>query len=329
MAAKRKRKRFLIIALLAIIIAEAGYILYSFGLFFRGGTSKPQLLTFTLDVICRAAGGNIYMCRDVASKLVSAYPEYRYEIIRIVDFEYIKNITYLYTQALKLLNISKPLVDVYYIPQSMQSSKYMKIVDMLNKTLNGTLTLEEFNIYPISNLTIFTSLLLIILTIPKYFITPQKGNITSSYGNTTISVNITSKKLRIALMLAQVNLTFTKSISGRQLEKYLEVLAEAMYKTKNKTETGYGILRGTVVEMKDNSIILNIAALYLVHGNATLLLKIGSPILKYVEARYYIYRFDRPLILVGDKYSRSIKCLIFNYRSVEELEKLLIRCFNK
>ncbi len=121
----KKKRRIVLIALLAIAIAETGYILYSFGILTGGGaarTHRISSLNLALLIACRFSLGSPQLCEtDIARTLLSSA---KYIVIRYVDLLSLQNLTSFVRDTVSLArNSDVELVDVLLTPTLDLSSK--------------------------------------------------------------------------------------------------------------------------------------------------------------------------------------------------------------
>ncbi|NPB01251.1 MAG: hypothetical protein GXO10_07740 [Crenarchaeota archaeon] len=334
MSAKKKKKSFLIIALVAIIIAEAGYILASFGLFSIGGAKRRlRTLDAYIDLVCRLAGGTKDICASTVFRTLSSYQDYSKIAIRVIDLDYVKNSTLVEEEALYLLKIAKPLVDIFYTPTSNTTKLMSMLIEKINKSLDWKLNTLEYNVYTISYPRLFAIALIWSSMLPKR-IYSAKMMYTNLRGlNESLTVNGSSIKPRTVVLISQANLTFNIRVEGRNIPKFLSsnlnISAVEILRYGNKTRSIRMYVAYFPVDVKNNVITLNIVALYLINKSTTMRLIIYSPYLNKTSIEYTFYNLTTPLVIIGDKSSGTLNCLIVNYRNFSEFRELVSRCLRQ
>ncbi|NPA23190.1 MAG: hypothetical protein GXO23_02710 [Crenarchaeota archaeon] len=332
MSAKKKKKSFLIIALVAIIVAEAGYILASFGIFsLGGGRPRARMLDLYIDMVCRLAGGTKDICSNTVMRTLSSYQSYNKMAIRIVDLNYCKNMTLLRDQAIYLLNISKPLVDVFYTPSNNVTKIMVSLIESINKTLGWKLNTLEYNVYTISYPSLFADALEWAAVLPHKIYSPNMTYTVLRGENETLTLQVNSTKPRAILLIVQANLTFNTKLPrnlppGKLLESMLNVTAHERLTYKNKTKTVRALAVPFPVYVGDRSMTVNIAVIYVVSGLTNMSMSMYSPHLVNSSMYYTIYNFETPLVVIGDKVSGTMQCLIVGYRNLTQFIDLVSRC---
>ncbi|NPA70976.1 MAG: hypothetical protein GXO26_09220 [Crenarchaeota archaeon] len=336
MSARKKKKSFLIIALVAIIIAEAGYILASFGLF---SLSRPRQRVKTLDayidIICRLAGGTKDICEGTVFRTLSSYPNYDKIAIRVIDLHYAKNTTLLRDEALYLLKIAKPLVDIFYTPTSNITRLMSNIIESINKSLDWKLNTLEYNVYTISYPKLFAIALIWSSMFPKRIYSINMKYIELKGTNVSLVIRgENSTKPRTIILISQANLTFNINVESKNIVKFLNnnlnISASELFKYGNKTRRTLMYVAYFPINVKGNVVTLNIVAMYLVNKSSTIMrLSLYSPYLNNTSIEYTLYNLTTPLVIIGDKTAGTLNCLIVNYRNLTELKELVTRCLRQ
>ncbi len=337
MSARRKKKSFLIIALVAIIIAEAGYILASFGLFsLNRPKQRVKTLDAYIDVICRLAGGTKDICAGTVFRTLSSYPSYDKIAIRVIDLHYVKNVTLLRDEALYLLRIAKPLVDVFYTPTSNITKLMSNIIESINKSLDWKLNTLEYNVYTISYPRLFAVALIWSSMFPRriYSINMKYRELKGNNVSLVIKNLENNSRPRTVILISQANLTFNINVEGKNIVKFLSnnlnISASELFKYGNKTKSTIMYVAYFPVNVKGNTVTLNIVAMYLINKSATTMkLSLYSPYLNNTSIEYTLYNLTTPLVIIGDKTAGTLNCLIVNYRNLSEFKELVSMCLKQ
>jgi len=210
----RKKRRIVIVALLAIAIAETGYILYAFGIL-TGGAAGPQRIS-SLELILRIACIRVLqseqLCEmDIRRALLSRAD---YVVVRYVDLLGQENMSKFIKSTLRLAeNSSIELIDVLLLPS-------LDIATSLTHTINSIIgrTGRTYVTYPLTfeQAGVYYAALLNTLIVLRQLNVTLIGNITSldvanttSAGNYTIIKLVPHQAVNYSTSLVLLNLTFT------------------------------------------------------------------------------------------------------------------------
>ncbi len=207
----RKKRRIFLIALLAVAIAETGYILYAFGILSGGGVARQRVrpLEVALRIACLYTLGSEPLCeRDVAATLLS---NTKYIVIRYVNLLELRNVTeFIYSTMSIAHNNTIELVDVFLTPsQELASSiryEVSKVIESPHRAyVTYPITLSQAGDY-------YAALLNELILILRHNVTVI-GNVTRlectvSRGNITLVKLMPRGKVNYSASLAMINLTY-------------------------------------------------------------------------------------------------------------------------
>ncbi len=334
MSAKKKKKSFLIIALVAIIVAEAGYILASFGIFSLGGGGKMRARTLDdyIYIICRLAGGTKDICSSTVYRTLSSYRNYNRIAFRIIDLNYSKNITLMRDEALYLLTVAKPLVDVFYTPNTNTTRTMIRLIEDINRSLGWRLNTLEYNVYTISYPSLFLAVIFRSSLFPRKIYAENMVSTDLKGENETITLKRSSHKPEVLIFISQANITFSKPIGEKELPNFLKqnfnVSAVDIYVHGNSMKSVKTYALYWPIALKRNTITFNIVAIYLINGTTRMILNIYSPYLVNSSVSYTLYDLRTPLVVIGNKVTGNLDCLIVGYRNLTELKDLVSKCIS-
>ena len=329
----RKRKRFVIIAIIAVIIAELGYILYSFGFFSQTGPTAQPLANLLYD-LCLQTGAGAGFCRGQTFKLLTDYlNSFKYISIRIVNPTN-TNIRQLADEFKLLSNFTRPIVDVYLVgPGGLDYAQH--IVNELNSTLNGMLKDDIFATYPVLNFTIYTRYILpFILIVPKKIVTPSQYTRKEVFYSTPLinATYVATSNISSCAIVYNIVLKLEHPITNlEEIRKYINITGLVYRKHGARYNITKLILmtRILVYSYNKSAIALKYAAFAgdLKRGDKVTLL-IRSILVKKAVVKYYVISVTQPtLIVIGNKDNYEITCLIAPYNSTAEtLKELIQKC---
>lgn len=332
---QKKKKKFVIIALVAIALAELGYILYSFGIFFtttRPGGARP--LAFLLYILCIQTGAGPGFCQTQTLGLLTEYSRYSYLAIRIVDVPQ-ANITKLAKQLSFLENYTRPIVDVYLVGPNGES-QVNNIVASMNKTLGGTLSPYILATFPVTNFTLYTRYILqYILYLPRKVVTPPRYTGTISV-EATPEFNVTyvaNSTLPVSTIIYNIAITFQHPIENilKELLNYVNFTGHVINVVKGNRTVTKMIRIGRILVLKYNSTyVLMRLVMYAgnLYKNSTAVLTVKVKDLKKAVVHYYVISLVQPtLILIGNKENYTINCLIAPYNvNMTVLKDMITQC---
>ncbi len=329
----RKKRKFVIIALIAIALAELGYILYSFGILTSPRTGGGPL-AYLLYILCAQTGAGPGFCKTQALGLLTEYNKYTYLAIRIVDVPK-ANITRLAEQLSFLMSYARPIVDVYLVGPNGEN-QVDEIVAHMNKTLGGTLSSYVLATFPVTNFTIYTRYVLpYVLYLPEKIVTLSKyAGLTRISAVPVFNVTYTANgNIPAAVVIYDIAVTFQHPVNDirEKLFQYLNFTGYVVRIVKGKKFINKMIRVGGVLILKYNSTYV-LVRLVMYAGDLnksdTTILTVKTKYLKEAEVHYYVISLAQPtIILIGNKENYAVNCLIAPYNAnTTMLESMITQC---